>query len=78
MLVHRDQYDEAVSLAAEAAAKYGDRIGPVVNAEQRERVRGYIGKGVAEGARLVAGGPEAPREQGYFVSPTVFADAPRR
>jgi aldehyde dehydrogenase (NAD+) len=74
MLVHRDQYDEAVRLAAEAAAKYGDRIGPVVNAKQWERVRGYIEKGVAEGARLVAGGPEAPREQGYFVSPTVFAD----
>ncbi|KMS78512.1 aldehyde dehydrogenase [Streptomyces leeuwenhoekii] len=74
MLVHRDQYDEAVELAATAAAKYGDRIGPVVNAKQRERVRGYIEKGIAEGARLVAGGPEAPRERGYFVSPTVFAD----
>ncbi|MEU8488387.1 aldehyde dehydrogenase family protein [Streptomyces sp. NPDC048641] len=74
MLVHTSQYDEAVALAAEAAAKYGDRIGPLVNAKQHTRVRGYIEKGVAEGARLVAGGPEAPREQGYFVSPTVFAD----
>ncbi|MFD4855446.1 aldehyde dehydrogenase family protein [Streptomyces atratus] len=74
MLVHTSRYDEAVALAAEAAAKYGDRIGPLVNAKQHARVRGYIEKGVAEGARLVAGGPEAPREQGYFVSPTVFAD----
>ncbi|MEU9403258.1 aldehyde dehydrogenase family protein [Streptomyces sp. NPDC048242] len=74
MLVHRDQYDEAVTLAAAAAAKYGDRIGPVVSERQRDRVRGYIEKGVAEGARLVAGGPESPCEQGYFVSPTVFAD----
>ncbi|MEV3969643.1 aldehyde dehydrogenase family protein [Streptomyces sp. NPDC050698] len=74
MLVHREQYDEAVELAAAAAAKYGERIGPVVNATQLDRVRGYIEKGVAEGARLVAGGPEAPREKGYFVSPTVFAD----
>ncbi|MYS92911.1 MULTISPECIES: aldehyde dehydrogenase family protein [Streptomyces] len=74
MLVHRDQYDEAVELAATAAAKYGERIGPVVNAKQQARVRGYIERGVAEGARLVAGGPEAPREKGYFVSPTVFAD----
>ncbi|MEU2911031.1 aldehyde dehydrogenase family protein [Streptomyces massasporeus] len=74
MLVHRDRYDEAVELAAAAAAKYGDRIGPVVNAKQQDRVRGYIEKGVAEGARVVAGGPEAPREQGYFVAPTVFAD----
>ncbi|MFE6665431.1 aldehyde dehydrogenase family protein [Streptomyces sp. NPDC057697] len=74
MLVHTSQYDEAVALAAEAAAKYGDRIGPLVNARQLARVRGYIEKGVAEGARLVAGGAEAPRERGYFVSPTVFAD----
>jgi aldehyde dehydrogenase (NAD+) len=73
MLVHRDSYEEAVELAA-AAAKYGDRIGPVVNAKQQQRVLGYIAQGVAEGARLVAGGPDAPREQGYFVSPTVFAD----
>ncbi|MFK4120806.1 aldehyde dehydrogenase family protein [Streptomyces longwoodensis] len=74
MLVHRDQYDEAVELARTAAAKYGDRIGPLVNAKQQARVRGYIEKGVAEGARLVAGGAEPPRERGYFVSPTVFAD----
>ncbi|MFI9173317.1 aldehyde dehydrogenase family protein [Streptomyces lincolnensis] len=74
MLVHTSRYEEALDLAATAAAKYGDRIGPVVNAKQRERVRSYIEKGLAEGARLIAGGPEAPRERGYFVSPTVFAD----
>ncbi|MGW7411857.1 aldehyde dehydrogenase family protein [Streptomyces sp. NPDC054863] len=76
MLVHRDSYDEAVSLAADAVAKYvpGDRVGPLVNAKQQARVRGYIEKGVEEGARLVAGGPEAPLDKGYYVSPTVFAD----
>lgn len=82
MLVHRDEYEEAVSLAAAAAAKYasgdpldpGTRLGPVVSARQRDRVRGFITKGVEEGARLVAGGPEAPHEQGYFIAPTVFAD----
>ncbi|MGW5660523.1 aldehyde dehydrogenase family protein [Streptomyces sp. NPDC003758] len=74
MLVHRERYEEAVELAATAATKYGDRIGPVVNAGQQARVRGYIEKGLAEGARLVAGGPESPRERGYYVQPTVFAD----
>ncbi|MER5729962.1 aldehyde dehydrogenase family protein [Streptomyces sp. NPDC002138] len=82
MLVHRDDYEEAVSLAAAAVAKYptGDprdpatRLGPVINAKQHERVRGYIAKGVEEGARLVAGGSDAPAERGYFVAPTVFAD----
>ncbi|MFF9912876.1 aldehyde dehydrogenase family protein [Streptomyces sp. NPDC013457] len=76
MLVPADRYEEAVALAAEAVAKYvpGERVGPLVNAKQQQRVRGYIEKGIEEGARLVAGGPEAPRETGYYVSPTVFAD----
>jgi aldehyde dehydrogenase (NAD+) len=74
MLVDADRYEEAVELAAQAAAKYGDRIGPLVNAKQQARVRGYIEKGVAEGARLVAGGPEAPADKGFHVAPTVFAD----
>ncbi|MET9514155.1 aldehyde dehydrogenase family protein [Streptomyces sp. NPDC002994] len=76
VLVHKDQYDEAVAVAAKAIAAYtpGDRIGPMVNSKQLERVRGYIEKGVEEGARIVAGGPEAPLDTGYYVSPTVFAD----
>ncbi|GAB7034469.1 aldehyde dehydrogenase family protein [Streptomyces sp. NPDC021749] len=76
MLVHRDRYDEAVELAAAAADKYvpGEKIGPLVNATQQARVRGYIERGVAEGARLVAGGPEAPLAVGFHVRPTVFAD----
>ena len=43
---------------------------------QRERVRGYIRKGVEEGAKLVTGGEEPPegRDRGYFVQPTVFSE----
>ncbi|MEU7260059.1 aldehyde dehydrogenase family protein [Streptomyces rimosus] len=84
VLVPADRYDEAVELAAAAIAKYvpGDpldgasRLGPVVSATQRDRVRGYIERGIEEGARLVAGGPEAPegRSLGYYVRPTLFAD----
>ncbi|RSS86022.1 aldehyde dehydrogenase family protein [Streptomyces sp. WAC05292] len=82
MLVHRDQYEEAVALAAAAVAPYtagdprepGTRLGPVVNAKQRDRVRAYIAKGIEEGARLVAGGPDAPHPRGYYVAPTLFAD----
>ncbi|MER5769418.1 aldehyde dehydrogenase family protein [Streptomyces sp. NPDC001985] len=76
MLVHRDQYEEAVALAAGAVSAYvpGERIGPLVSDRQRQRVRGHIEKGVAEGARLVAGGPTPPLAAGYYVSPTVFAD----
>lgn len=84
MLVPAEQYAQAVELAGAAAARYvpGDprdsetRIGPVVSAAQRDRVRGYIDRGTAEGARLVVGGPDAPEglERGYYVRPTVFAD----
>jgi betaine-aldehyde dehydrogenase len=47
-------------------------MGPLINANQRERVLGYIHKGQEEGAKLVAGGgkPDGP---GFFVRPTVFA-----
>jgi aldehyde dehydrogenase (NAD+) len=80
MLVHRDHYDEAVSLAAKAAGGYtlGDpfdeatRLGPLVSGAQRSRVRGFIERA---SARLVAGGLDAPvPSAGHFVAPTVFAD----
>jgi len=50
--------------------------GPVISAKQRDRVVGYIRKGVDEGARLVVGGPEAPDglETGFFVKPSLFVD----
>lgn len=76
MLVPAERYDEAVELAAAAAAKYGDRIGPVVNAKQRDRVRGYIEKGVAEGARLVAGGPESPANRATSSAPPSSPTSP--
>ncbi|GAA0930715.1 hypothetical protein GCM10009559_18240 [Pseudonocardia zijingensis] len=84
MLVHADRYDEAVEPAASIAAGYtpGDpldpatKLGPLVSAAQRERVRGYIRTGVEEGARVVTGGAELPAgaERGYYVAPTVLAD----
>jgi acyl-CoA reductase-like NAD-dependent aldehyde dehydrogenase len=84
MLVPRSRLAEAEELAKSAAVAYvpgdpftkGTRLGPLASASQRETVRGYIEKGIAEGARLVTGGPEAPAglERGYFVQATVFSD----
>ncbi|OOQ94116.1 aldehyde dehydrogenase DhaS [Bacillus cereus] len=48
-------------------------IGPLVSEEQQKRVMDYIEKGIAEGAEVLCGGNK-PFDQGYFVSPTVFAD----
>ncbi|MCY1204799.1 3-succinoylsemialdehyde-pyridine dehydrogenase [compost metagenome] len=69
-------------VAACAAMKIGDplspsvTLGPLASDLQLERVRGYIRRGLADGARLLTGGPEAPAHlsAGYFVKPTVFAD----
>jgi NAD-dependent aldehyde dehydrogenases len=81
MLVHRDQYDDAVRLAVAAARAYrigdplaeGTRLGPLVSAARRETVLRYIIKGEEEGARLLCGGAEPPPGPGYYVEPTVFA-----
>lgn len=48
-------------------------FGPMVSDRQRRIVEGFIAKGLAEGARLVAGG-KRPDQPGFFIEPTVFAD----
>ena len=48
-------------------------FGPMVSEAQMNVVLGYIEKGKAEGARLVAGGSRLDRD-GFFVEPTIFAD----
>ena len=51
-------------------------VGPLASKAQQDRVRGYINKGIEEGATLVTGGAEQPEglEKGFFIQPTVFAD----
>ncbi|CBJ38707.1 aldehyde dehydrogenase [Ralstonia solanacearum CMR15] len=84
LLVPRARYEEVKALARQFAATYvpGDpaqettRLGPLISAAQRDRVLGYIRKGLAEGAELIAGGPEKPEgvSTGYFVRPTVLGN----
>jgi aldehyde dehydrogenase (NAD+) len=84
MLVPRARLTEVEALARDAAESYvvGDpleektQLGPLISDVQLERVRGYIERGIAEGATLVTGGA-APCDglaAGYFVRPTVFSD----
>ena len=83
MLVPDSLYQEAARIAAEVAKSFtvGDplaettRLGPLSSQAQLERVRGYIRKGLQEGAELLAGGAEPPEgvpPGGYYVKPTVF------
>lgn len=84
LFVERDVYEEAIAFAGKIAnsIKVGDpsregyHIGPVISELQYERIQGHIERGIADGARLVAGGPGKPEgyETGYYVKPTIFAD----
>jgi aldehyde dehydrogenase (NAD+) len=82
LLVPRAQQDEIAALAAQIAAQYviGDAndpattLGPLVSATHRDRVRGFIQRGIDSSARLVAGGTDADTEHGYFIPATIFSD----
>jgi len=77
--IHDQARDRLVEAAR--ALKVGDGLqpgvtmGPVISAKHRDRVREYIAKGEAEGAKLLVDGRQArvdDRPNGYFVGPTVF------
>ncbi|MBL8648040.1 MAG: aldehyde dehydrogenase family protein [Sphingosinicella sp.] len=50
-------------------------MGPLISGAAQKRVLEMIRLGRQEGARLAAGGERATELNGYFVAPTVFADA---
>ncbi|HTR01762.1 MAG TPA: CoA-acylating methylmalonate-semialdehyde dehydrogenase [Thermoanaerobaculia bacterium] len=72
----RDRLEAAArALKVGDGAEAGVGMGPVISAAHRDRVVGYIEKGVAEGAKLVLDGrknPVAGRPEGYFLGPTLF------
>jgi acyl-CoA reductase-like NAD-dependent aldehyde dehydrogenase len=85
LLVPRARLDEARAIAKAAAEAFtvgsafgeGVKLGPLVSSLQRDRVLGYIRRGIEEGCELVTGGAEPPQGvgNGYFVKPTVFVVA---
>ncbi|MBI4883997.1 MAG: aldehyde dehydrogenase family protein [Actinobacteria bacterium] len=87
MLVPRSRLADAEKIAAATAESFTPgspfeqttRLGPLVSAIQRDRVRGYIQKGIDEGAKLLTGGVAAPQglDHGFFVQPTVFSNVTR-
>ena len=69
--------DTASSLRLGYGLDEGVEMGPVASARHRERIRGYIDRGEAEGARLVLDGRGATVDgypNGQWVGPTVFED----
>jgi acyl-CoA reductase-like NAD-dependent aldehyde dehydrogenase len=82
LFVPAERFDEVMSALAEAANAAnlgpgldpGTQLGPLVSAEQRDRVMGYIESGREQGAELLAGGDAALTDSGgYFVAPTLFS-----
>jgi len=85
LFVEQRIYDEFVGRVAEFGRRLrvgpgvdpDVQIGPLVSAQQLERVTGYLDVGKREGARAVSGGErllDGELAKGYFVAPTVFAD----
>jgi len=82
LFVPAAQFDDVMSGLAEAAKaaqlgpglEPGTQLGPLVSAEQHERVLSYIESGRDEGAEVLAGGEAALSDSGgYFVAPTLFS-----
>lgn len=81
-LIHESLKEKAEELLKAEAAKYitGDpldentEVGPVVSEKAWIKVKGYIEKGIAEGARLIAGEVPENCDNGYYIKPAVFMD----
>lgn len=83
ILVSERRHDEFVDALATMMSELivGDPtdmatdVGPLVSQRQQHRVQNYIRTGVAEGAKMVLGGDDSPMDRGWYVRPTLFADA---
>jgi len=85
VLASRARYDDVVDAISTMVGnlRVGDPadpstdVGPLVAERQQERVEKYIALGQEEGARVTVGGNGRPQgtEKGWYVKPTVFANA---
>ncbi|WP_375498426.1 aldehyde dehydrogenase [uncultured Jatrophihabitans sp.] len=83
VLAPASRYDEVVDMlqAFASSLTVGDaldpatQIGPMASSTHRDRVEGYIAKGLGDGATLVTGGGR-PKDldAGWFVEPTIFSE----
>ncbi|OIR19828.1 putative 3-oxopropanoate dehydrogenase [mine drainage metagenome] len=67
--------EKAEKLVVGPGDRKGVDMGPVISAQHRDKIVGYIDSGVAQGARLVTDGRGIRvdgHEHGYFVGPTLF------
>jgi aldehyde dehydrogenase (NAD+) len=80
LVLPRDRYEEGIEKLVGMLSGWpvGDPTdpnvltGPLISQKQRQRVLGYIAKGVAEGCTVALGGIPASQPRGFFVEPTVI------
>lgn len=85
LIVPADRLDEAVQIAKQTAESYviGDpadertTMGPLVSAEQREIVLGFIEGAKAEGSTVVTGGTYDPSVPGFYLTPAIITNVSR-
>jgi acyl-CoA reductase-like NAD-dependent aldehyde dehydrogenase len=82
LFVPAEHFDQVMSGLADAANSTqlgpgldaSTQLGPLVSAEQLERVMSYIDSGREQGAEVLAGGEAALTDSGgYYVAPTLFS-----
>jgi aldehyde dehydrogenase (NAD+) len=83
IIVTRSRHDQLVEALANSFSKVrlgspfdeATEMGPLAMERQRDRVEGYIAKGLSEGATLATGGGRpAHLDRGWYVEPTVFGN----
>ncbi len=82
LYVHEKVFDQVVAGVGKVAEDIklapgldpSSQMGPLVSDEQYRKVVGYIESGIAEGAKVTAGGPVSGMERGWFVRPTVLTN----
>jgi acyl-CoA reductase-like NAD-dependent aldehyde dehydrogenase len=83
VIVQRGVYDHVLAglQAAAGRLKVGDPlapdtvVGPVISAAQRDRIESYVALGREEGGTVLAGGERPDFDRGFWVAPTLIADA---
>ncbi len=64
--------ESALAMKVGPGSEDGSELTPVIRESHREKVRGYVDLGESEGATVALDGREPPREEGFFMGPTIL------
>ena len=81
ILIHEDAFDEFLALTRQVFAntRVGDPwhpetvVGPVISAQHRDSVEGFVARALESGGEIVAGGGRPEEPHGWYVNPALIA-----